>query len=129
MPASVMIGLGSLLLAFVFYSIGVWTAFRKKGFGTVQVVTLWLGVVFDVAATVSMGSSIGGLDFSADGWLHTALALVVMLGMVLAASFGTAALVKKDERLGATWSRYNVIAWLLWFTVFVWGLLTKMPAR
>jgi uncharacterized repeat protein (TIGR03987 family) len=129
MPASVAIGLGCLLLAFILYSIGVWTAFRKKGFGTLQVVTLWLGVVFDVAATVSMGSTVGGLDLSSTGWLHTVLALVVMLGMILAASFGTAAYVKKDEKLCFTCSRYNVIAWLLWFTVFVWGLLTRMPAK
>ncbi len=91
--------------------------------------TLWLGVFFDVVATVSMGWSVGGLDLSAKGWLHTVLALVVMLGMVLAASFGTAAYVKKDAALGAKCAKYNVIAWVLWVLVFVWGLATRMPAR
>lgn len=127
MPATVAMGLGSLLLALILYSIGVWTAFRKKGFGPVQVITLWLGVVFDVAATVSMGWTVGGLDLSSSGWLHTALALLVMLGMILTAVFGTISMVRKNTELAADWARYGVFTWLLWLTVFVWGLMTRMP--
>ncbi len=76
MPVNVLVGLGSLLVALVLYSVGTWTAFRRKGFGVTQVVTLWLGFAFDVMATTSMAWRIGRLDFDTPtGALHTTLAL------------------------------------------------------
>jgi len=64
MPVNVIVGLVSLLFALILYSVGTWSAFRRKGFGVSQVAALWLGFAFDVIATVSMAWRIGGLDFS-----------------------------------------------------------------
>ena len=129
MPTTVIVGLLCLLLALVLYSVGVWTAFRKKGFGRLQVWTLWLGVLFDIIATVSMGWRIGGLDLSTRGLPHTVIALVATLGMIIAAIFGEMAYVKKDEALGAKCAKLNIIPWALWVAVFLWSLATRMPAR
>jgi hypothetical protein len=129
MPVNVMVGLLSLLIAVIMYTVGTWTAFRKKGFGTVQVVTLWLGVVFDFVATGSMAMSIGGLDLSPDGWLHTVLALLVMAGMAISAIVGTYAMVKKNDSLGASMAKIIVIPWVAWVAMFVWGLVSRMPSR
>jgi hypothetical protein len=126
MPVNVIVGLLSLLLALVLYSIGTWTAFRRKGFGPVQVVTLWLGFTFDVIATVSMAWRIGGLDFSTPaGSLHTVLALVVMAGMAISAAVGTYAWSKQDGQLGAKMARIIPAPWALWLVMFLWGLATK----
>jgi hypothetical protein len=126
MPINVIVGLLSLLLALVLYSVGTWTAFRRKGFGPVQVVTLWLGFALDVTATVSMAWRIGGLDFStAAGSLHTTLALVVMAGMAISAAVGTYAWSKQDAQLGAKMARIIPLPWALWLLMFLWGLSVK----
>jgi hypothetical protein len=126
MPVNVVIGLVCLLLALILYSVGTWTAFRRKGFGPVQVVTLWLGFTFDVIATISMAWRIGGLDFSTPaGSLHTILALVVMAGMAISAAVGTYAWSKQDAELGAKMARIIPAPWVLWLVMFLWGLASK----
>jgi hypothetical protein len=126
MPVNVMVGLFSLLTALILYSVGTWTAFRRKGFGAVQVVTLWLGFAFDVIATVSMAWRIGGLDFATPaGALHTSLALLVMAGMAASAVVGTLAWSRNDAKLGATMARFIPAPWALWLVMFLWGLSTK----
>ncbi len=125
MPVTVIVGLLALVLALVFYSIGVWTAFRRKGFGPLQIWMLWLGVLFDIAATVSMGWRIGGLDFSPAGRVHTILALIAFLGMLTVTIVGEVSYVKKNAALGAKWSRYAIIPWVYWVIIFLWGMATK----
>jgi hypothetical protein len=126
MPVNVIVGLVSLLLAFTLYSVGTWTAFRRKGFGPLQVVTLWMGFTLDVIATISMAWRIGGLDFSTPaGSLHTILALVVMAGMAISAAVGTYAWSKQDAQLGAKMARLIPAPWALWLVMFIWGLSSK----
>jgi hypothetical protein len=126
MPVNVIVGLVSLLLAFTLYSVGTWTAFRRKGFGPLQVVTLWMGFALDVIATISMAWRIGGLDFSTPaGSLHTILALVVMAGMAISAAVGTYAWSKQDTQLGAKMARLIPAPWALWLVMFIWGLSSK----
>jgi len=129
MPASVMIGLLGLLVAVVSYTVGTWMAFRRKRFDRSSLTALWLGFAFDVIATASMAMTIGRLDFSPDGWLHTTLALGVMAGMLLFASLGTYAVAKGNEQLSTATARAVVVPWALWVAVFVWGLADKMPRR
>ncbi len=126
MPVNVIVGLLSLLVAFILYTVGTWTAFRRKGFGPLQVVTLWLGFVLDVTATVSMAWRIGGLDFATPaGTLHTTLALVVMAGMAISAAVGTYAWAKDDAQLGAKMALWIPAPWALWLVMFLWGLSSK----
>ena len=126
MPVNVIVGLLSLLLAFILYTVGTWTAFRRKGFGVLQVATLWLGFALDVTATVSMAWRIGGLDFATPaGALHTTLALLVMAGMAISAAVGTYAWSKQDGQLGAKMARLIPLPWALWLLMFLWGLSAK----
>jgi len=126
MPVNVIVGLLSLLSALALYSIGTWTAFRRKAFGPLQVATLWLGFTLDVVATVSMAWRIGGLDFSTPaGSLHTILALVVMAGMAISAAVGTYAWSKDDAQLGAKMASIIPVPWVLWLVMFLWGLSQK----
>jgi hypothetical protein len=125
-PANVIVGLVSLLVALALYTVGTWTAFRRKGFGVVQVATLWLGFVLDVTATVSMAWRIGGLDFGTPaGSLHTILALLVMAGMAISAAVGTFAWRRREAQLGAKMARIIPVPWALWLAMFLWGVSSK----
>ena len=126
MPVNVIVGLLTLLVALVLYSVGTWTAFRRKGFGPVQVATLWLGFAFDITATVSMAWNLGHLDFGSPArTMHTTLALLVMAGMAISAAVGTYAWSKQDAALGAKIARLIPLPWALWLAMFLWGLSAK----
>jgi hypothetical protein len=129
MPLNIVIGLVALLVALVCYSVGVWGAFRRKLIGTRDLTLLWIGFVFDVLATTMMGMQIGGLDFSASGWLHTVIALIGMFGMLAAAIVGTYAMVRKNDAARAAVTRWALAPWAVWVFVFVWGMVTRGSAR
>jgi fatty acid desaturase len=129
MPVNIIVGLLSLLVAVILYTVGTWSAYRTRGFARRQVVLLWTAVVFDVLATVMMGLSVGGLDLSAKGWLHTVVAMAVMAVMAICIALGTLAYARKDDALGLTISRVIVAPWVLWIAVFVWGILARGPGR
>ncbi|HEX9092425.1 MAG TPA: hypothetical protein VF902_00440 [Coriobacteriia bacterium] len=126
MPANVIIGLFALLVALVAYSIGVWGAFRKKGATPMHLGALWVGVVFDIAATASMSYSLG---WKLENSLHTYLALAAFFGMTIVAALATWAWVKKNDALRATLAKWAVAPWVLWVGVFVWGMLARAPKR
>jgi hypothetical protein len=124
MPVNIIIGNIALIAALVLYSMGVWGGFRAKAFSGRHVLYLWLGVLFDIVATLMMVISAGG-SFQWDtpaNKLHTTLAMVVYLGMVAIASAAPA--LKDNERC-----RIAIVPWAMWVAVYVWGMVTRMPTR
>jgi hypothetical protein len=129
MPVNIIVGIVSLLVALVLYTVATIRAFRKKTLTSGIVGELWTGVVFDILATTMMAIQIGGLDFSAKGWLHTVLALIAFFGMLTIAAVGTWAYRAKNEKLMFTLSRVVLAPWALWVGVFVWGMLERGSKR
>lgn len=130
MPLNIIVGLFALLFALILYTVGVWSAFRAKGFSAGTLVILWIGVVFDVLATVMMGMQIGGLDLRPGApVLHTVLALLAMAGMIAGAAVGSWAFSSKRDDVALAVSRWLLVPWALWVGVFVWGMITRGAAR
>jgi uncharacterized repeat protein (TIGR03987 family) len=130
MPVNIMVGLVSLLVALVSYSIGVWGAFRAKRVERKHLVWLWMGFLFDVLATAMMALQIGGLDLRpGTPLLHTVLALLGMVGMLAAAALGTWALLGGKDEVRASVPRWALAPWAIWVFVFVWGMIDRGAAR
>jgi uncharacterized membrane protein YiaA len=129
MPVNIIVGNIALIIALVLYSVGVWGAFRAKAFSGRHLTMIWLGVAFDIMATLMMAISAGGTlqwDTPANK-LHTALALAAFLGMVGVAAAVSPLKVSEKARMALT--RVAIAPWALWIGVYVFGLLTKMPKR
>lgn len=126
MPLNVIIGLVALLVALVAYSIGAWGAFRAKGAKPSHLIALWVGVVFDIAATASMSYSLG---WKLENSLHTYLALAAFFAMLIVASLTVGALKKNDGKLLAGLAKWAIAPWALWVGVFVWGMIERSPKR
>jgi hypothetical protein len=129
MPLNIIVGNIALIVALVLYSFGVWGAFKAKAFSTKHLVMIWLGVVFDIVATLMMVISAGGIlqwDTPANK-LHTALALAAYFGMVGVAS--GAPPLKLNDRCRTLFTRIAIAPWALWVGVYVWGMVTRMPKR
>jgi hypothetical protein len=129
MPVNIIVGNVALIVALVLYSIAVWGAFRAKAYSTKHLVMIWVGVAFDVVATLMMAISAGGSlqwDTPANQ-LHTGFALAAYLGMVMVAS--AAPPLKANGRCSALLTKIAIAPWALWIGVYVWGMATKIPRR
>ena len=130
MPATIAVGLVALIVALIMYSIGSIGAFRSKLITRRHVTYLWIGVGFDVLATVMMAIEAGGLDLEPFADLvHTIVALVALLAMIDIAAGGTWAINKGDDKMRATLAKWVLVPWALWVFVFVWGMLARGSAR
>lgn len=127
MPVNVMIGILALLIALVLYSMGAVGAFRAKALTQKSLRFLWIGLFFDVLATVMMGISSGGLDLSAEGRMHTFIALAALFGILAVAVTGALAFKKKDEKTIANLSKWVLGPYALWVFVFIWGMIARAP--
>lgn len=125
MPVNIMVGILALLVALVAYSIGVWGAFRARGVRVRDLVFLWVGFAFDVLATTMMALQIGGIGQD----LHTVLAFIGMIGMLLAAAIGTWAYATANDAVRLNVSRWVVAPWAIWVALFVWGMIERGAAR
>lgn len=128
-PVNIIVGNIALIVALVLYSIGVWGAFRAKAFSGKHLTMIWLGVAFDVIATLMMAISAGGsLQWdTAANKLHTALALAAFFGMVGVAS--AVSPLKVSEKARKALTRIAIAPWALWLGVYVWGMATRLPKR
>jgi uncharacterized repeat protein (TIGR03987 family) len=120
-----MVGILALLVALVLYSLGVWGAFRAKEVRVRDLVLIWVGFVFDVLATTMMALQIGGIAQD----LHTVLAFIGMIGMLLGAVVGTWAHAAGNDSVKAAVARWIVAPWVVWVAVFVWGMVERGAAR
>jgi hypothetical protein len=125
MPINIAVGILSLFVALVLYSAGAWGAFRAKIVKARQLVLIWAGFGFDVVATTMMAIQAGGIQSD----LHTLLALVGMIGMLVCAVLGTWAYRVSNDAVRAAVARWVLAPWAVWVVVFVWGMLSRGAAR
>jgi hypothetical protein len=125
MPLNIIVGLVALLVALVLYTIATIGAFRAKRITRAHVIMLWVGVFFDVLATVMMALQIGG--FGRD--LHTLLAIIAWAGMTAGAGFATWATVTSNERISALTARWLLAPWAFWVLMFLYGMVDRGAKR
>jgi uncharacterized repeat protein (TIGR03987 family) len=109
-------------LALVFYSIGVWSeriSGRLKGWHSVF---FWLGILCDTTGTGLMFERAGGLTFDVHG-ISGVLAIALMF---VHAIWATVVLIKRDERMIASFHRFSVAVWLIWLIPYFSPMLFAM---
>ncbi len=130
MPVNIIIGLFALLVALVLYSMGVFGCIRAKAITQRHVTLLWIGFAFDTLATTMMAIEAGGLDLSPlSDLLHTVVAFAAMFAMLATIIIGMRALKSSDEGAKSAIARWILAPWVLWVFIFVWGMISRMPAR
>ena len=109
-------------LALVLYSIGVWSERLQGRLKAWHTVFFWLGLVFDTLGTGIMFDYAGGMQFDLHG-VSGVLAIVLML---IHAVWATVVLVRKDEKMIASFHKFSLFVWLIWlipyFSPMVFGM-------
>lgn len=122
MPANVLWSLILIVLALVFYSIGVWSERLAGRLKPWHLAFFWGGLVFDTTGTGIMMEMAGGL--SAD--MHGLTGVTAILLMLIHAVWASLVLWRRDERWITRFHRFSVFVWLVWLIPFVNGFFLPM---
>lgn len=110
-------------LAFVFYSIGVWS---EKFSGKLQIwhsVVFWIGFFFDATGTSAM-NKIANTHFQLN--LHTVTGLFAILIMFFHALWATIVLIKNNDQSRRNFRKFSILVWLIWLIPYISGIIIGM---
>lgn len=122
MPPLVLVSTIFIVLAFIFYTIGIWSERKARELKRWHVVLMWLGFLCDATGT-SVMVVLAGASFDLLHGGTGALALLLMLGNAIWATYVYRT---KDERAQAVFTKFSVVVWLIWLIPFVGGLVLGM---
>ena len=123
-PVSVLLpyAVVAMILALVLYSIGVWGAKMAGRLRGWQLAFFWCGFVCDTAGTALMWRIAGKAEFD----LHALTGELAITLMALHATWATAALALKQERVLRGFHRFSLTVWALWLVPFISGAVLAM---
>lgn len=114
----------SIVLAFLLYTVGIWTPWIRQSFRRWHLVVLWVGWGLDTTATVLMSVLAGGWKPSVHGWTGV-LANAAMLVVALWATVDWSRL-REDRGFGTRAYRWgSLVAWVLWLVPLVLGAVFR----
>jgi uncharacterized repeat protein (TIGR03987 family) len=116
-----MLAASAMLLALALYSIGVWSERLARRLKPWHLVFFWAGLVADATGTTLM-TSLPNASSVSEHMLTGTAAIVLML---LHATWATVVLIRKDERLIASFHRFSLVVWLIWLIPFLDGVIRQ----
>lgn len=123
-------------LAFILYTIGVWSEKIQGELQLWHVILFWLGLVNDTIGTYSMEMLIRGNSGNAVQNLVTDLALhmnfhsitgtIALILMLLHVVWATMVLIRKDAVMVKKFHQFSLFVWILWIIPFITGVLSHL---
>ena len=126
MDTILIVAIITIILALVFYTIGVWSEHRAKNLKVIHVIFFWLGLCMDTTGTMLMskiaesGNKIG--MFSA----HGVTGLLAIILMIIHAIWATVVLVKKSESASQNFHKFSLAVWIIWLIPYILGMIVGM---
>ena len=115
----------SISLAFVFYSIGVWSEKIQGNLKKWHASIFWTGLVFDTLGTTLMGKIANeGFVFNFHG-VTGGLAIILML---FHAIWATSVLIRNDPAKRRSFHKFSIFVWLVWLIPYVSGAIFGVAA-
>jgi uncharacterized repeat protein (TIGR03987 family) len=109
-------------LALLFYSIGVWSERIQGRLKTWHTVFFWVGLVCDTWGTGLMMDYAGGMQYDIHG-ISGMLAIILML---IHAVWATVVLVRKDEKMIASFHKFSLFVWIIWLIPYFSPMIFAM---
>ncbi len=110
-------------LAFVFYTLGVWS---EKFQGQLQIwhsVVFWIGFAFDTAGTTVM-NKLSETPFQLN--IHAVTGLLAILIMFFHALWSTVVLIKNDKSARKNFRKLSIHVWVIWLIPYISGIIIGM---
>jgi uncharacterized repeat protein (TIGR03987 family) len=113
----------TITLALVFYSIGVWSEKIGKILKPWHAVMFWIGFLFDTVGTSVMGT-LSDDPFTLN--FHGIVGLIAILLMLIHAIWATVVLVKKSQKMLASFHKFSIVVWFIWLVPYLSGMILGM---
>jgi uncharacterized repeat protein (TIGR03987 family) len=113
----------SIILALIFYTIGVWSEKKQGELKKWHLLVFYLGLVFDTLGTTLMSKLVNSgfqLNF------HGVTGLLAIILMLFHALWATIVLIKNDEKAKANFHKFSIIVWVIWLIPFISGAIFGM---
>lgn len=110
-------------LAFVFYTIGVWSEKIQKKLKGWHLVIFWIGLIFDTLGTSFM-AAIANNGFSLD--FHGITGILAIVLMLIHVIWATWVMISKNEKMQLSFHKLSFIVWIIWLIPFVSGAVFSM---
>ena len=117
------LGMSIITLAFICYTIGVWSERFSARLKLWHLVFFWFGIIFDTWGTGIMFELAGGMTYD----IHGLTGLLAIILMLIHAVWATAVLLKKDAHLIATFHRFSLTVWVIWLIPYLSPLVIMIP--
>jgi uncharacterized repeat protein (TIGR03987 family) len=111
-----------IILALVFYSLGVWTEHKAKTLKPAHILLFWLGLSMDAAGTGMMSRLAGGND-GILAQLHSITGTAAILLMLIHAIWATVVLVASDRNAIRIFHKFSLLVWYIWLVPFILGMI------
>jgi len=121
MKTIILVGVIIVILALLFYSLGIFTEQRKRRINKTVLTFLSLGLVFDISATTCMIIGSGNSPFTFHGLIGYTGLIAMTVETVLAFKFYKTHGENKEVSRILHW--YSRISYALWLVVFITGSL------
>lgn len=110
-------------LAFVFYTLGVWSEKFQEQLLIWHSVVFWIGFAFDTAGTTAMSRlSETQVQFN----IHTVTGILAILIMFFHAMWSTIVMLKNDESTKKNFQKLSVLVWIIWLIPYISGIIMGM---
>lgn len=110
-------------LAFVFYTIGVWSE-RKQGILKFwHVVIFCIGLIFDTLGTTFMSKISGSMLIAS---FHGITGLSALLLMIFHVLWAILVLLKNNEEMKREFHKFSIVVWTIWLIPFISGAIMGM---
>ena len=113
-----------ITLAFVFYTLGVWSERISSYLNLWHVAAFWIGFSFDVSGTLAMHRIASG-PFNILA-LHTLTGQIALWLMLAHAIWATRVARKGREEIRRKFHRYSLFVWLVWLVPYFGGMYLGM---
>jgi uncharacterized repeat protein (TIGR03987 family) len=110
-------------LAFLFYTVGVWSEKIQKKLKNWHLIVFWLGLVFDTLGTSFM-AGIAKDGFKLD--FHGITGILAIALMLIHVIWATWVMVSKNEKMQLNFHKLSFIVWIIWLIPFVSGAAFSM---
>lgn len=110
-------------LAFIFYTIGVWSEKLQGKLKKWHIVMVWVGLVCDTLGTILM-FKIASNEFQLN--FHDITGLLAIILMLFYAIWATLVLVKGSEKAKLNFHKLSIFVWCVWLVPYISGAILGM---
>lgn len=112
------IAVSFILMALVFYTVGVWSERFQHKLKWWHTIFFWCGVTSDTIGTTAM-SILSGSLFAVT--FHGITGNIAILLMGFHAVWATIVLIRKNERMILHFHRFSILVWIIWLIPMITG--------